>query len=196
MRHGLDLCAICMDFLPPNPIDAADYPAIFSRVLVPFRYDYPVNRCIRALKFQGERRHARLFGMLLADAHRHAGGALPQALVPIPLHSSRYRQRGFNQAQEIARFAAQQLSVPVDARSLIRSLPTREQSGLTLAERQSNVRGAFCVAHPPKAVHVALVDDVLTTGNTAAEAARVLQSEGVERIELWAVAHVPERAAR
>jgi ComF family protein len=191
----LDLCEYCRAALPGN-LAANDYPAIFTRAVVPFSYAYPVDHCIRALKFKGERVYARVFGALLADARAQMGAPLPDVVVPVPLHDSRYRERGFNQAHEIARFAARRLGIPVASRMLMRAAKTREQSGLPLTERISNVRGAFAmraalVTRAAPTLHcVALVDDVLTTGSTASEAASVLRVSGAKEIELWAIARV------
>lgn len=188
MRAGFDLCEICLGLLPANVAETSHYPSIFSRAVVPYEYAYPVDRFIRALKFRGERVYARLLGVLLADARRRTGAPLPQVLIPVPLHPSRYRARGFNQAHEIARFAAGQLGVRVDAGCLTRVIATHEQSALSLVDRQRNVRGVFHLACPPRVQHVALVDDVLTTGNTVAEAADVLKNFGIADIELWCTA--------
>jgi ComF family protein len=190
-RAGLDLCEICIGLLPGNGAAPSDYPPVFSRAVVPFEYAYPVDHFVRSLKFRGERMYARVLGTLLADAHSRVGGVLPQVLIPVPLHPSRYRARGFNQAGEIARFAAAPLGARVDTRCLARVVATQEQSGLPLEERRRNVRGAFRVVRAPDVQHVALVDDVLTTGNTAAEAAGTLAAAGIENVELWAVACVP-----
>jgi ComF family protein len=185
----LDLCEYCRDSLPANQ-HAEDYPACFTRALVPFSYAYPVDHCVRSLKFKGERVYARVFGMLLADARLAMNVPLPEVVVPVPLHDSRYRERGFNQAQDVARYAARRLRLPVASRCLIRRVATREQSGLPLAERVSNVRNAFALRAPLPASRIALVDDVLTTGSTVSEAARALKNAGATDIELWAIARV------
>jgi ComF family protein len=187
-RPALDICEICRSTLPAAPPDQ-DYPPVFSRAVVPFRYAFPVDRCIKALKFGGERVYARVLGMLMAEARRGADGPMPQMLIPVPLHASRYRVRGFNQAQELARYAGRCLRISINTRCLSRTVSTTEQSGLPLAARQSNVRGAFAVRCPlPPTCHIALVDDVVTTGNTVAEAARALRAAGATNIELWAAA--------
>lgn len=194
MRPGVDLCAYCAQLLPRTTRAGFECPSLFSRALVPYRYAYPIDRFIRRLKFRGDRPYARVLGTLLAQAHLESGAPLPQELIPIPLHATRYCSRGFNQAAEIARFAAAELGTQVDDRCLTRVIATREQSGLSLEERSRNVREAFRVRRPPSVRHVALVDDVLTTGNTVGEAARVLAAMPLESIELWAVAHVPSRS--
>lgn len=184
----LDLCDVCFAMLPRSQEDNA--PASFAHALVPFRYDYPVNHFIRGLKFRGERVYARVLGTLLAEARTAIDLPLPQAVIPVPLHSSRYRERGFNQAHELALYAARRLRLQVDSRCLTRVLATQEQSGLPLSERAQNVQNAFRMNRPLRATRIALVDDVLTTGSTAAEAARVLTEAGATDIELWAAARV------
>jgi ComF family protein len=189
-----DLCGECVNCLPVNPAPVSGASPLFVptlvRVVVPFHYAYPVDHWIRALKFSGERVYARLLGSLLADAFRALRQEPPQRLVPIPLHTSRYRQRGFNQAAEIARFAAAALGIEVDSRCLVRKKPTLEQSSLSLAQRRTNVRGAFVAVRSIEAQRVALVDDVLTTGSTALAAAQALLASGAREVELWAPARV------
>jgi ComF family protein len=189
----LDLCAGCRTLLPLNASNGDAFPACAPtvvRVVVPFHYAYPVNLLIRALKFHGERAHARVLGLLLADSVRSLRCALPELIVPMPLHARRYRERGFNQAHEIARYTGASLCIPVDTRHLVRRRETLEQSGLSLAERRGNVRGAFEVARPFTAMRVALIDDVVTTGSTALAAAQALLAGGVSEVEVWAVARV------
>lgn len=193
MAAQLDLCAACRRGFPTSDSSRFDRPTQFSLAVVPFRYAYPVDHFVRALKFRGDRLYARVLAALLADAISHARSnhdLLPEVIVPVPLHPSRYRERGFNQAHEIARYLAALLRLRVDAKCLVRVLPTREQSGLSLVERTQNVRGAFALARPPSARRIALVDDVLTTGSTASEAARVLMEGGASELELWAAACV------
>lgn len=160
----------------------------FDRAVVPFHYAWPVDRLVRGLKFEGRRPFARLLGLELAAARAALDAPWPEALVPLPLHPRRFRERGFNQAEEIARHAARALRLPLATHALERALPTREQTGLTAAERRRNVRHAFRMRRPLAGMHIALLDDVLTTGSTAGEAARALKSGGAARVELWAVA--------
>jgi ComF family protein len=189
-----DLCGECANGLPLNeaPLSGASplFVPTLVRVVVPFHYAYPVDHWIRALKFSGERMYARVLGELLADAFRALRQEPPELLVPIPLHPARYRRRGFNQAAEIARFAAAALGIPVDSRCLTRKKPTLEQSSLSLARRRTNVRGAFAAVPNVSVKRVALVDDVLTTGSTALAAAQALAKAGVSEVELWAAARV------
>jgi ComF family protein len=190
---ALDLCAGCVTLLPLNAPDDGAFPSCESnvvRTLVPFQYAYPVDQLIRALKFRGERVYARVLGTLLAQSVLALRQTAPALIVPIPLHPLRYRERGFNQAHEIARYAAALLRIPVGTQYVRRHVSTSEQSGLSLAQRRKNVRGAFEVVRPIGAGRVALVDDVLTTGSTAGAAAQALTDAGVRHVEIWAVARV------
>jgi ComF family protein len=202
----LDLCDVCTTFLPAlssggGPAStAAIGDGTLVRTLFLFKYQYPADHLVRALKFRGERVFARVLGTLLARAHREMSWELPALIVPMPLHVARYRERGFNQAREIARFAANEMNasavraearrVSVESRLLIRTLATREQSGLSLEERRKNVRGAFEVGAPVPRGRIALVDDVVTTGSTAMAAAHALLAAGADEVELWAAARV------
>ena len=185
-----DLCRVCLGLLPSTSNAPVPKLPHIRHVLVPFDYAYPIDHCVRSLKFRGERVYARVLGTLLAKAARNSGRPLPDLLIPVPLHPVRYRARGFNQAAEIARHAAARLGLHIETRVLTRAVPTREQSGLALAERRRNLRGAFRVVRTIAARRVVLVDDVLTTGSTASEAARALNAAGVAEIELWGVARV------
>ena len=161
--------------------------------MCPWVYAYPIDHCIQALKFQRERAWARVLGALLARERRRVGGDLPDLVVPVPLHLRRLRERGYNQSADLARFAARALELPVDARALERRRATEVQSRLPASARATNVEGAFRAARPLQGLRVALVDDVLTTGSTAAAAAAALRAAGADSVELWVVARAARR---
>lgn len=189
-RHA---CAICAYPLPAGTAPGArcgaclqktpSYDAAFSL----FRYDYPVDRLLLALKFHRQLPAGRLLGQLLADALTARETPLPAAVIPVPLHPARLRERGFNQAAELARPLGRTLNRPVRTDLVRRIRPTRIQSRLDARERRRNVRGAFSIQAPPPR-HVAILDDVVTTGSTVAELARTLRKAGVERIDVWSLA--------
>ena len=151
----------------------------------------PLDRLLPRLKFHGDLAAGRLLAGLLAEglAQSLADTPRPAALVPVPLHPGRLRQRGYDQALELARPLAKALSLPLLAGALQRSRATAPQSELDARARRSNVRGAFRLA-PGIGLpdHVALLDDVMTTGATLAEAARLLRRAGVARVDLWVAA--------
>jgi ComF family protein len=198
----LDLCDVCTTFLPvledglmqelasPQAPKLAVGAGTLVRNVFVFKYQYPVDHFVRGLKFRGELRYARILGELMARSHCAHGGELPACIVPMPLHLARFRERGFNQAHEIARYAGAVLGVRVEAGVLVRHLATREQSGLTFEERCRNVRRAFEVMGAMPRGRIALLDDVVTTGSTAMAAAEALLEAGADEVELWAAARV------
>jgi ComF family protein len=139
-------------------------------------------------KFRARLNLIRLLGQCLALSLRERGAVMPELIIPVPLHPARQRERGYNQALELARPLSRELSIPVDAKSCVRVQATAPQAGLEGKARRRNVRGAFRVSLAPPANHVALLDDVVTTGSTVAELAKVLLKAGVGRVDVWAVA--------
>lgn len=203
----LDLCKACFDVLPANHTCCYrcglhfDMPILapqlcgrclnkapgFDETYAPFLYDDRLRYLIGQLKFHQNYKHARLLGTLLAR-HLVQSVELPECIIPVPLHRNRYRERGFNQSIEIARHLAQQLSLPLDLNSCIRNKDTKHQTKLPAKQRQKNMRRAFSVIHCLNYQHVAIVDDVMTTGATASSLAHALKEHGVSRVEVWVCA--------
>ena len=183
----LDLCNFCFEDLPWVREPAA------GRV-VALRFEHPVDDLIRDLKYRGALANARVLGVLLAAAARNRGVELPRLLVPVPLHDARLCERGFNQAAALARYAGRALGIPVARSALRRVRDTPTQTALDENARRRNMRDAFAVASVKArerllaAEHVAIVDDVMTTGSTLAEARGLLLEAGVSRVDVWAVA--------
>ena len=117
----------------------------------------------------------------------------PQVLLPVPLHRERLLERGYNQAREIARIWSADLDIPLDRLALTRTRASAPQSGLSANQRADNVRHAFAYSPRRDYRHVAIVDDIVTTGSTVDEITRVLHREGVEFVEVWALARVYHR---
>jgi ComF family protein len=150
-----------------------------------------VREAIHAFKFGGRRGLANPLGDLLAGLGLSAlPGAAPDALVPVPLHPRRARERGYDQALLLARRLERAWGVPVVADALQRAVPTQPQTDLAAAARRRNVRDAFAVRRPELIGdrHIVLVDDVLTTGATAGECARSLYRAGAAAVGVLTVA--------
>lgn len=142
---------------------------------------------IQGLKYRRELYYGRILGQLLS---RHVANreTRPELVIPVPLATARYRERGFNQARELARPLCETLGLHLRSDLVERRRETREQAGLDRKERLKNTRGAFALMAPLPAQHVAIVDDVVTTGSTVNEVAKLLRSAGAEWIEVWTAA--------
>jgi ComF family protein len=143
---------------------------------------------VHQLKFRGKLQFGRLLGDLMADMLLSVHPEWPDILIPVPLHPSRLRERGFNQAQEIARPVARRLQLPLAARAVERQFSTAPQTGLPARIRRRNLRGAFRVRESFAGLKVALLDDVITTGSTVEELARVVVRAGALDVQVWAFA--------
>lgn len=167
-------CAACLK--RPPPFDAA---------IAPLEYAGAVRHLVTRFKFGGRLSHGVPLAHHLLEAVRRDGVTdLPGALLPVPIHPRRLRERGYNQSLELARPLARHLGMPVLHLALQRVRATPPQMALPESARAANVRGAFVVRGEIPA-HVALVDDVLTTGATVGELARLLRARGCQRVEVW-----------
>lgn len=208
---GLDLCASCrcdLSFnapccprcaLPlqvPAPLCAdclKDEPP-FGAAWAPLRYAHPLDLLEARFKFRGDLAAGSVLAQLAVARAAVDQPARPDLMIAIPLHRQRLRERGYNQAFELARPLAQALDIPLRHDLLVRSKATPPQTGLDAKARRRNLRDAFSVAGPePLPAHVVVFDDVMTTGSTLREAARVLRRAGVARVDVWALARAPLR---
>jgi ComF family protein len=184
-------CAICAVPLPAPAIACGNCVArrpAFDTAFVPYRYEFPLVELVHRLKYGGQIAIARILGTLLARRIAERGATAVDAVVPVPLHPAREARRGYNQAGEIAHFAAEILGLPVTDRLAIRARATEEQAALPAIVRRVNVSGAFEVRAKEVPRAVAIVDDVMTTGSTVDALAGELKRAGCRRIEVWAVA--------
>ncbi len=164
-------------------------PPAFDRTVAALAYAFPADALVHALKFRGELALAPLLGGILGRAVAAAEPSPVAWVAPVPLSGARLRERGFNQALEIARAFSPRATLKPGL--LERARVTREQIDLHWSERQRNVRGAFHVRHDVAGTSVAVVDDVMTTGATLEEIARTLKAAGAARVVNWVVARTP-----
>lgn len=177
-------CGACMAEPPP-----------FDRCIVGCDYAFPWDRLIADFKFNGHVELAAPLAQRLLDALRRDGEALPAWVLPVPLSPQRLAERGYNQAWELARRLAHGLRCQADAQWLQRPLAGTHQAELGLAQRRRNVEGAFVPdlrrRGSLQGQHVALVDDVMTSGATLREAAAALRRAGAARVDAWVLARTP-----
>jgi ComF family protein len=210
-----DLCAKCFAKLPVYPAACLycgnrlaiqtdlpcgacqQTPPPFDTAFALFAWRPPVSRMLTQLKFYHALIHARLFAELLAEKILHdwyCGKPLPDAIVPVPLHPARTRQRGYNQTLEIAKSLAQKLSLPVLNHVCQRTRPTLPQTSLPAKERRNNVRHAFQISNPVAGITpgmtLAILDDVITTGSTMRALSEMLKKKLACRIDVWCCARV------
>lgn len=184
-----DHCGQCLH-QPPN----------FSRSYIPFDYRYPLDRLIQGFKYRRHLASGELLAQLLVDYVQHCsqeapGWLPPDLIIPTPMHWRRRWQRGFNQADILARALAKNLDVPLASRQVRRRKNAPAQQGLTRDQRQRNLRNAFVIRDPASIAgkRIALVDDVVTTTATTRELSRLLRKAGAADVQVWALARTPSR---
>lgn len=164
----------------------------FDSAHIPYRYEFPLDYLIARYKFHGCRGSGALLGQLFGrwlsqQQLQHP----PELILATPLHWRRLLTRGFNQAETLARAASRATGVAHGRRRLLKHRHTSDQHGLPRKERLANIRGAFS-AERVRGLHIALVDDVLTTGTTAREISQCLRKAGASSVQIWALARTPE----
>jgi ComF family protein len=185
LASGQRLCAACLQHPPAQVL-----------TLAPLCYEFPVDHLVAGLKYHGQLAHAPLLGNLLKQHVIAANLPAPDLLLPVPLHSQRLAERGYNQALEIARPLAKHFALPLETKLIIRQKSTTPQMLLSAEARALNPQGAFALDEKRlrqlgEIQRVAIIDDVMTTGATLAEITRLLMNAGILHVELWVVARTP-----
>lgn len=184
MPPGITSCGACLTAPPP-----------FASTLTAVRYGYPWDRLITAFKFHAALDLTGALVDLLVQAQAARSSPRPTLLLPVPLSRQRLRERGYNQAWELARRLGGRFDCAVDADLLLRIKDTPHQLALPPDRRAANVRSAFAVEprrlRDVRGRHVTVVDDVMTSSATASEVARTLLSAGADRVDVWVVARTP-----
>lgn len=208
-RHGLcedchadlpwlvSFCRRCALPMPaqhtPEPCpDCRQHPPHFDRALAAFRYDFPLSQILPHIKYQRRPEAIGWLGRTLAEYLKlhYENTPWPDALVPVPMHLWNEALRGFNQSDLLADILARQLHIPL-WRGLEKYRRTPRQAELGLRQRQRNLAEAFRTSGSPPA-HIAIIDDVMTTGTTANSLARLLKQQGAQRVDIWVLARTPE----
>ena len=170
-------CGACMANPPP-----------FDTTIALFNYEKPIATLLWRLKFSGDLSIAKLLSECWIDYLSATQDKLPELIIPVPLHPVRLKERGFNQALEIAKPIGRHFKIPVEVRTCVRIKHTKPQSSLSASTRKNNVINAFGLSYSLTASHVVILDDVMTTGSTVTQIAHLLRKVGVQRIDVWCCA--------
>ena len=186
-----DYCGRCIIKTPP-----------FDACFCPFEYQGPIKEQIKAFKYKAKPELAKTLAQLLY--HEIIANDLPRPdlLIPVPMHISKLRDRGYNQSLLLTQQLSKLIAIPYNRHILVKHKATPAQAELSLKQRQTSVKGCFKVTekafidqmyrkskHKHKIKHIAIIDDVFTTGATASEIAKVLKRKGVNYVEIWGIAH-------
>ena len=174
LSSGVEKCGACISTPPSNTI-----------CISLLNYQEPVDYLIKHMKYHNQLSIAELMGKLLVEKINQAGQPIPEQIIPVPLHFSRLQQRGYNQASEIARSISRAFNIPINLTDCHRKRNTTPQYDLPSNLRSDNLKEAFEVINEIPAKHVAIVDDVMTTGATVWELSRAIIDSGVERVDIW-----------
>lgn len=179
----MDLCSSCQRDLPYYKENLTP-----NNIVALFDYVAPITKLILELKFQHQLVNAKILGKLMAKKMKQRDKKLPQCIIPVPLSRKRLYERGFNQAIEIAKPISKILNLSMDIDNCRRIKHTKAQAMISVKQRYKNIKNAFMVSEKFNAKHVAIIDDVVTTGQTVKEFSRVLSEAGADIIEIWCVA--------
>jgi ComF family protein len=201
MTHACKQCGIaCKDCSINSPVCGAcqKKPPFVDYTLSALHYVSPVDYLVTELKFRKQLTSAAIMSELLyqflkqhLDSETRQDKARPDLMIPVPLHNNRLRLRGFNQAVELAKPLARKFAIPMAKNSVSRTKNTAPQSDLDADQRKKNIRNSFQIEKRDQLLqvsHVVIVDDVVTTGATCNELARLLKKSGVKKVGVWSVA--------
>ena len=176
-KNSTGVCGSCLHTKP-----------FYQKSIIPLEYIFPTTELIKQLKYNDKLLFSEILSQIILDKIKQENKPLPEIIIPVPLHPFRLMKRGFNQSALIAKNISKELDIPIDLKSCRRIRNTLQQTGFNKSQRKKNIRNAFSVSSKFSAKHVAILDDVVTTGSTVNELARVLQKAGAETIEIWACA--------
>lgn len=181
-------CPLCAQPTPAGEVcgHCLKTPPLFTRTIAVYRYQFPVDRLIQAMKYQEQLPLAQILSMKLLQ--RIDKTCLPDCVIAMPLHQNKLKQRGFNQAQLIAAPIARALDLPLLTTACLRLRDTPSQTSLPWKARSKNMRGAFGCNADFSGKHIALVDDVMTTGASLNALASAAKKQGAREISAWVVA--------
>lgn len=184
--YSMPMCPVCALPTPNGEVcgHCLNQPPHFARTCAAYRYAFPIDKMIQALKFSGKFQLAQPLAQALAQHIQH----LPDCLIAMPLHKQRLRERGYNQSLLLAQQLGKHFHLPVLSTSCQRLRNTQTQSTLPWKERDKNLRNAFHCLPAVSGKHVAIVDDVMTSGSSVNELAKALLAAGAREVSVWVIA--------
>ncbi|MEM5529997.1 ComF family protein [Gammaproteobacteria bacterium AS21] len=164
----------------------------FNRVIAAFNYSFPIDVAVTKSKKEQARHHLNWLSYLLLTklAGGYSSSSMPEVIIPVPISAKKKLYKGYNQTEQLAKAISGRLNIAYDDHVLTKIKDTPAQATLSAKQRKTNLIGAFS-AHKHPYLHVAIVDDVLTTGSTANELAKVLKDSGAKTIDIWVIARTP-----
>lgn len=175
---GSDYCGRCIN-----------NPPVFDSCFCPFQYKGVIKTHIQNFKYYEKPELSTILAELLEFELQENTIELPELIIPVPLHASRLRYRGYNQSLLLAKKLSKKLDIPIAQDFIKKQKNTTAQAGLTLKKRQKNLKGSFGVKKNYQAKSIAIIDDVVTSGATVNEISKILKKNGVDYIQVWGIAH-------
>lgn len=185
-----DLCLDCEINLPWKKFTNDQYSLLTRYNIILFDYQYPIDHLIVGLKFANKLIYAKILGELMINKLKKFYQQIeyPEVIIPMPLHKNRLQERGYNQALELAKPISKQLNIPINNNLCQRIKYTKAQTLIPAKQRRNNIKEAFAIKKYFPYKHAAIIDDVITTGNTMTELCKILETTTIKSIDIWCFA--------
>lgn len=208
-RTALAVCPPCIELLPSIepacmhcafPLPDKDYlicghciksPPHFDRATIGYYFEEPLRGLLHRFKYHNGLYLGSFLAQLILNSWKKSP-SFPQCLIPVPMHPNKIKSRGFNQTILLARILSKQLNIPLDLLTCKKKINTLAQAELNGQTRKQNIKNAFSI-QPNQYQHVALIDDLLTTGSTVNELARSLKKSGIQQVDIWCCARAVKK---
>jgi len=187
--HACQQCGQCLAANHDFCGRCIESPPAYDACFCPFEYQPPISDQIQHFKYHQKPELAKSLAQLMAVEINNHQIERPDILIPVPLHISRLRERGYNQSQLLSKSLGQLLDIPSDHQLIEKNKKTPPQAQLSLKERTKNIKRCFKIKKTFPMKTVAIVDDVVTTGTTVNEIAKILKKNGVDYVQVWGIAH-------
>ncbi len=181
IKSDITYCGSCLS----NPSDIDHTTCIFT-------YTQPIRHWVKLYKYHDQLHFKRLFSYWMAKTTNHRRNNI-DLIIPVPIHTKKQRQRGYNQCDLIGKEIASKLNIEYSRNTLIKNINTPPQTSLKKKERERNIHNSFSVKKDINQLRIAVVEDVITTGSTIRSISKILKKNGAARVEIWAIARTQEQ---